>query len=82
MSILGCLSDAHVMELLAYHLGWLQRAACLTALQGQWIYALLAALDRLLDADITATLRDILRECAQIRRGLVRPLYLYIDIYI
>ncbi len=71
MQTILALSDAHVTQLLAYHVEWLQGAGRLGPAAGRWLYALLAALDALLDADTTAVLRDLLRECARIRHALV-----------
>jgi survival of motor neuron protein-interacting protein 1 len=64
-------SEDHIATLLGYHLEWMRHAQDLTPDAGRWLYALLAALDHLLDADTTATLRDILRHCAQLRSHVV-----------
>lgn len=70
MSLVLSLSDSHVVQLLTYHEQWLATAAGLGR-QGPWMYALLAALDALLDGDTTAVLRALLRHCARIRQRLV-----------
>ena len=55
MGIVASLSDHGVESLLAMHQTWLNDASMLSPAHGQWLYALLAALDRLLDADTTGT---------------------------
>ena len=53
LSTMAALSDHGVESLLSMHQLWLQDAGALSVAHGHWLYALLAALDRLLDADTT-----------------------------
>ncbi|KAJ3281312.1 gem (nuclear organelle) associated protein 2, partial [Blyttiomyces sp. JEL0837] len=59
------------IHLLQYHLNWMKEDD-FTALQSQWIFALLCRLDTPLFPDHTSILRDLCRKCQRIRRNLVK----------
>eukprot|EP00040_Diaphanoeca_grandis_P025408 m.140719 g.140719 ORF g.140719 m.140719 type:complete len:132 (+) comp30135_c0_seq1:208-603(+) len=65
LQIMLHLQQTQVKALLELHLEWLSvTPLSFTDLQGSWLYALLSCLDRLLDGDTTACLRNICKQCS------------------
>nr|CAB3248730.1 gem-associated protein 2 [Phallusia mammillata] len=56
----------HVESNLEYHVRWLQTYG-FSHQQGRWIYALLVCLEKPLFPTVLSTLRDLARQCAQLR---------------
>jgi survival of motor neuron protein-interacting protein 1 len=72
MSIVTHLDQVTVMALVTHHITWLETRT-MTQHRAQWIYALLARLEKPLDPDIAASLRSLLRRAAVLRSKLTDP---------
>eukprot|EP00026_Physarum_polycephalum_P009225 Phypoly_transcript_09339.p1 GENE.Phypoly_transcript_09339~~Phypoly_transcript_09339.p1 ORF type:complete len:325 (+),score=70.47 Phypoly_transcript_09339:51-977(+) len=72
MSIVTHLDQVTVMALVQHHITWLETRP-MTQHRAQWIYALLARLEKPLDPDIAASLRSLLRRTSVLRSKLVDP---------
>lgn len=59
-----------VQRLLYLHAQWLSRRPLLTVPHGQWLYGLLARLEKPLHNDTAALVRDIYRRCCALRAAL------------
>eukprot|EP00123_Amoebidium_parasiticum_P021122 comp6186_c1_seq1/m.2021 comp6186_c1_seq1/g.2021 ORF comp6186_c1_seq1/g.2021 comp6186_c1_seq1/m.2021 type:complete len:330 (-) comp6186_c1_seq1:28-1017(-) len=66
VSVVGSMSQACICQLLEYCVDWMPTHQ-LPVCQAQWLYGLLACLDRLMDADTTSTLRQLLRKLIALR---------------
>ncbi|KAI9098820.1 survival motor neuron interacting protein 1-domain-containing protein [Phlyctochytrium arcticum] len=64
------LEQGETISLLNYHIQWLGNDS-ITEVQGQWVFALLVRLDKLLHADEVALIRDLARKCRSIRNHMV-----------
>lgn len=61
--VLAALTQVQIKALLDYSLEWLQEDAVYSDVQGQWLYGLLACLEKPTDADAVACLRSICAAC-------------------
>ncbi|XP_071960320.1 gem-associated protein 2-like [Antedon mediterranea] len=68
-SIVAAMKQSTVIKILEFHIGWLQTLG-LGPKQGQWLYALLACLQKPLDPDAHSMLRTLARQCAALRASL------------
>jgi survival of motor neuron protein-interacting protein 1 len=64
LSILQHLDTVSINKLLEYHTSWAKKGPTTTEAAMQWLFALLACLDKPLDADMASSLRGLLRRLA------------------
>ncbi|XP_028414482.1 gem-associated protein 2-like isoform X2 [Dendronephthya gigantea] len=64
LSIICQMNQSTVLMVLDHHINWLKRQP-FTVLQGQWIYALLTAIEKPLLPDSTYSLRTLARLCSK-----------------
>ncbi|GBN42692.1 Gem-associated protein 2 [Araneus ventricosus] len=86
LSVMLYMNQSRVAKLLSYHIDWLEEIGFCHP-QGEWLYALLVALEKPLDPDTCALLRSLSRQCSKLRNELstsdhefVRPLNLFLSI--
>mmetsp|Transcript_10459 Transcript_10459/g.17105 ORF Transcript_10459/g.17105 Transcript_10459/m.17105 type:complete len:252 (-) Transcript_10459:683-1438(-) len=72
LSIMLRLDHVAVCSLLEMHIEWLETKE-MTTVRAQWLFGLLARLDRLLHADTAASLTALLRRCHALRSACVLP---------
>ncbi|KAF8789609.1 gem-associated protein 2-like [Argiope bruennichi] len=72
LSIILYLNQGQIVKLLSYHIEWLEKIG-FSHLQGEWLYALLVALEKPLDPDTCALLRSLSRHCSKLRNELPTP---------
>ncbi|CAB4006391.1 gem-associated 2-like [Paramuricea clavata] len=69
LSIICQMNQSTVLTVLDHHVGWLETQP-FTLLQGQWIHALLTAVEKPLLPDTTYSLRRLARLCAKQKESL------------
>ncbi|XP_078676827.1 gem-associated protein 2-like [Branchiostoma floridae x Branchiostoma belcheri] len=69
LQILMTMDQWTVIQVLDYHIAWLQRHG-FSALQAQWLYALMVCLEKPLYPDTAASLRTLSRCCSAVRATL------------
>lgn len=66
MSTLLQLTAPAVVVLLAFHTDWILETGSMPKEQAQWVFALLACIDKVMEADAMAMLRQLCRVCSQL----------------
>ncbi|GFS54511.1 gem-associated protein 2 [Nephila pilipes] len=86
LSVMLYLSQRKIIKLLSYHINWLEGLG-FSHTQGEWLYALLVALEKPLEPDTCSLLRNLSRICSQLRCNInssdhefVKPLNLILSI--
>nr|CAD7463099.1 unnamed protein product [Timema tahoe] len=70
VSILLSMSQVAILQLLDYHVDWLEQKSTFTYHQGRWLYALLTCVELPLIPETCSTVRTLARECSRIRATL------------
>ncbi|XP_033105648.1 gem-associated protein 2-like [Anneissia japonica] len=69
LSMVAAMKQSTVTQVLDFQIGWLQTLG-LSPNQGQWLYALLACLQKPLEPNAHSMLRTLARQCAALRASL------------
>jgi len=69
LSILLNLPATTVEDVLRMHVAWLKHYGWFHELQGKWIYALLACLEKPLPCAVIGDIRDLVRVCCKVRNS-------------
>ncbi|ELT95711.1 hypothetical protein CAPTEDRAFT_222691 [Capitella teleta] len=69
LSIIGFMDQPSVLSVLEYHVNWFE-ATGFSVHQGRWLYALMASLEKPLEAETCSLLRSLARNCANLRATL------------
>ncbi|GFT37853.1 hypothetical protein NPIL_684711 [Nephila pilipes] len=72
LSIVLHMRRRHVIRVLMYHIAWMEVLG-FSHCQGEWLYALLVALDTPLYPDTCAMIRNLSRLCSKLRSELTSP---------
>jgi len=70
MSIMLNIGQRSLEQLVNMNLGWLKHYGWVHELQGEWFYALLVCLQKPLEADVMADLREIAKICRKTRAAI------------
>lgn len=69
LSIVTYIDQPTVMKVLEYHINWMEKTG-FTLEQGRWFYALLACLEKPLEPEACALIRNLARQCSTLRATL------------